>query len=120
MRKLCGLTLAVMLALVAMAPRTASAVPVPPPPDIASPEECVETEDGSLVCPASMTVDIVVGGVVVYSETCPLEYEEIAQFTGLYVSEHFFVFVQAGYLICLYGACGGFVMSGGIIIVGTL
>lgn len=120
MRKLYGLTLTVMLTLVAMAPSTASAVPVPPPPDIGPPaDECVEMDDGSVACPGSMTLELVVGGVVVDSMTCPLEYEEIALYTGLYVYEHFFIYVEAGYMICLYGPCGGFAVGGGIVIVGT-
>ena len=116
---------ALVAALLIAAPTNASAVPVPPPDvdpivsDVPVVEECME-DSASSGCPATMTVETSVNGVVVHSETCSLAYEEIAQYTGLFVWGHFFIYVEGGWIICLYPPCGGFAGASQTIIIGTL
>lgn len=86
--------------LVLVAPTTSSAVP---PPDVVPTAAC--TENGN--CPSSLTVDIVAGGEVVGTATCPLILEYTATTTTTFVfGDHVTVEVEIGMAVCYYGYCG--------------
>lgn len=99
MKRFFALTL-VAFALVFVVPTTALAVP---PPDVLPTTECAESGN----CPSSLTVDIVAGGEVVGTATCPLILEFTATYTGTYVlGDHLTIEIEQGMAYCYYGYCG--------------
>lgn len=91
-------------ALVVVVPTTTSAVP---PPDVVPTAECAQ----SGYCPSSLTVDIVQGGEVVGTATCPLILEVTATTTTTVVIGHVILQVEQGVAYCDYGYCGAITVA---------
>ena len=91
-------------ALVVVVPTTTSAVP---PPDVVPTAECAH----SGTRPSSLTVDIVEGGEVVGTATCPLILEVTATTTTTSVIGHVTIEVEQGTAFCYYGYCGAITVA---------
>jgi hypothetical protein len=111
MRKLYGFTLTAMFTLVAMAPNTAAAIPVPPEDVV--PPEC--TDGLSSVCADEITVPGLVvgpGGIAPGEITCDLVAEIPVTVEMTITIGHIIITVTFGMTICDYGICGLTVQGG--------